>query len=609
MVNFGNGVFDFTSNVSGTANVVSGESTGAIWQNAPIDELRKQMSLIITQSGVSAPYSIPASYFVFKASGGYFARSMISGYIQFSDSNSVDPVMNNAINTMTSGMVQDPSFNVWSGSPGGLIAVGPGIFNVKSAIILKSRITINGAGRDSTIFQWQSGLVLDNVNQIMMKSNSWERLNASASGGTSAGSGFVLIPTMYGGEDQVALTNFAIDGNRNTISGQLISANVSSAAGQSGTYGHGIAYYGMKLFIDNVIVRYCIGAGIINMWVSNDTSLASNQPFPLELADLPEHLIFRTRAITNGLQGFMVRAASRIRDVWAFGNGEAGLEQQTSAIYGSYLDLRDWNFFGNATNYTSYDPRAYSVKFGGAGHADGGLDSGTKNGDGIRFGGSGYAAVAGASGYIPVTTSTIIANNLTVGSNHATLVVAAANNMIEAKQFGPQAPGGAQSGAVMCKILASDNTIFLTSMFNNVSGAIICQLGQDANDPYQYGPQSGAILRPGETIIRIDSFINQAVLQFTSGCPANNIQIRAVSRSGQVVIISGDICIDRTQNNVTVVGGSGLGYNSFTPLVTTSGITTTAPAAGGAQALPATPAGYIDVWISGKSAPNLIPFY
>ena len=364
MVNFGNGVFDFTSNVSGTANVVSGESTGAIWQNAPIDELRKQMSLIITQSGVSAPYAMPASYFVFQASGGYFARSMISGYIQFSNSNSVDPVMSGCISAMTSGQTQGNNIgqqNVyWSGG-GGIIAVGPGNFQVKSAIILKSNIKIIGGGRYSTQFQWASGVSLNNVNQVMFKSSTWDSLSTAGSGKTN----LQLIQADYG----VILQGFDIDGNRYTVSGTTSTNPTPGVTSR----GHGIAFYGGGLQLIDIGVHHCDGAGVIiqnGSLISAHVFVDSNVSGSYEQAKLNENHITNCVINDNGRHGLVVRAIVNVDRLWTFYNGEPGIDVQGCGFFGGqnsrFRGL--WCFFdsvnhGGQTTQT-YDPDGFEVRMG-----------------------------------------------------------------------------------------------------------------------------------------------------------------------------------------------------------------------------------------------------
>ena len=364
MVNFGNGVFDFTSNVSGTANVVSGESTGAQYQLAPIDALRNRVAVLeaTNTSGVIAHNALPVSYYVFQASGGYYARSSISGHIEFSDPNSIDPVMNSGMAAMISGAINPTSGNyidLWISGLGGTIFVGPGVHQVRSSIIIQPLTTIQGCGNLATTFQWASGLVVDNANSTIMKSSMWESRHWQASGAV-ASSGVITLRQRQQHDLGIVLRDFQIDGRRPTISGQLTS---TLALPGVASWGHGLALYAWDVDIDNVSVHHCAGAGIILQQYPNTNFGVQSVGHYDFTSDF--RLI---HSFENAQQGMVIRGLTAIDHYHSYSNGEAGMDVQYCGYYAGIIYATKLQMFQDAVNHgsgggpTAYDASGFEMR-------------------------------------------------------------------------------------------------------------------------------------------------------------------------------------------------------------------------------------------------------
>jgi hypothetical protein len=306
------------------------------------------------------------------------ARMNRTGTI-YSHATNADVVMQSVIDDLSSGSTVGSSsspvpgagdnLNLWTGGYYGAIFVGPGTYFVHTAIILKSNITIDGSGAWSTVFTFPNSLNLGTNAQDIFKSSQWDS--------KSIGGGTLTTAQLAQGDTGVRLRNFAIYGNaRNqnlggpgTATSNTATTTVVGGKEQAGTdsWGHGIAYYGYDLLIDNVLVHGCPGAGIIiqcpNAQLGSYVPAGSGQFNQISR-------ILNVTSWGNGRQGLLLRCPFYVDRYWSYGNGEAGIDIQNCAYFGAAGWISNIEIFFDGQNHggqatVTYDPLGFEMRLTG----------------------------------------------------------------------------------------------------------------------------------------------------------------------------------------------------------------------------------------------------
>lgn len=352
MVNIGQGIFDYTSNVSGTANVNVGEDTGSEYQNAPISALRTLLLGVTTNAG--------GEFYVYTDGTTYFARNNLTGAIE-KTSTHADIVLQYAIDTLFAGSALGTSGhfrNIWTGGKYGRINVGPGIYNIYTAVILKSRISIYGSGRLNTRFKLADNLApgINNNSLDVFKSKGWDVGSISST--------FQSNPSTQPGDFDITVACCTIDGNKannpipSTNTATTTFVNSVETAGTD-SWGHGLAYFGYGLTCYDIEFKDCNGAGLIIQ--NSSTDIADEGTF---LWNYIHHCDFNL----NGRQGLLMRHFQMfVHDINCASNGEAGIDSQYCDYWSGAGILTDYNSYYNGTNHgnissTIYDPNGYDVR-------------------------------------------------------------------------------------------------------------------------------------------------------------------------------------------------------------------------------------------------------
>ena len=484
------------------------------------------------------------------------ARNGRTGDIDFTDPNYIDAVINCAINHLSAGSVQDPIFKTWSGN-GGFIFVGPGTFIVESAIILKSNIMIQGSGRWSTIFKWKDNNVLNNSNQTVMKSSLWDKY--STAGGT------VSLQELNSGDTGVRLLHFAIDGNRLKNIG-----TTSSSTPGAVTWGHGLAYYGYDLFLQDIFIHHCPSVGLLTQafygW-SYDVEQGPGDPLGAHQGErLGQNTILDIVCWRNGQQGYLCRSNSIVRGLWTYKNDAAGLDVQVCG----YFDGAPSTFSGlwcflDGWAYTAYDQLGFEVRLCGTVNTlrDSTIE-GSRAGDSVVLGirgaptistnytlvGSSYNNISGLYMDYPKFSSIRI-------NNGASNIQAEVNGPDAATPF-PGDPGIAFNNSVGVSVLTPGNDLEL--FLHNFTGAtqIALQVG-NGPDGFNGNEVSG-------NMIRLRGYDNATNIRWANSANINNMITAQIvtfgirqGRSEQLTVSGSDI----NPSNKILIQGAGYSANPY----------------------------------------------
>lgn len=320
-------------------------------------------------------FNVPYDYYIFidpDDSNKIKARNGRTGAIDYSDSTNADVVINGAINSLSANSTQTASAGanqyLWTGGQYGTIFVGPGTFNVSNSIILKSNITIRGSGPWATVFKLIAQHA-DNSNSIVMKSSQWDTLSAPNT---------PTATQQQQGDKGVRLMHFAIDGNRinnqSTVTTVQTTQMVIGVETVTQSWGHGIAFYGAGLYIQDLWVQFCRGAGIVvEDGAQNLGGITGTSPTAVETHGDPWCAKIRDIYVRgNDQQGILVRGPlTSIKGVTTAYNGEGGIDVQTSQYFAGALgELSDGILFLDCNNHvndamTTYNPRLFELRLTG----------------------------------------------------------------------------------------------------------------------------------------------------------------------------------------------------------------------------------------------------
>jgi len=261
------------------------------------------------------------------------------------------------------------NINLWTGGKYGAIFVGPGIYKFYTAVILKSNILIAGAGAWSTVFTFPDTLNLGTNAQDIFKSSQWDA--------KSIGGGTLTQAQLDQGDTGVRLRDFQIYGNaRNQAYGLPGTPNVNTATTtvvggkeQAGTdsWGHGIAYYGSDLELNNLLIHGCSGAGVIIQ--NNGAHLGSYVPSGSGQYNQTSRVL-NVVSWGNGRQGLLLRCPFYVDRYWSYGNGEAGIDVQNSAYFGAAGWFGNMEMFYDGQNHgnqstVTYDALGFEMRLTG----------------------------------------------------------------------------------------------------------------------------------------------------------------------------------------------------------------------------------------------------
>jgi len=318
-------------------------------------------------------FNSPPQMYVFidPDDGLYKARDGKTGAIISSHATNADVPLQAAIDALYAGStvsLTGADKYIAVGGRYGVIAVGPGIFYLHNNVILRTKISIIGAGRWATIFKWPDSLLLRNNNQNMFASAGWK----TGQGKLALGSGY---PEDFG----VRLSGFTIDGNKANNAIPAANTNPTLVVGgvetvQNNSWGHGIAYYGYDLWCEDLFIRHCPGCGII---IQGGNGGFNGVP------DTNPGLshIFKCNCDNNGMQGMCIREWTYIDHFISSGNGEAGLDfQSDSGNFSGSGWVTNCNIYGDGNNHgvggpwysggsgsSVYDPLAFEMRVTGGG--------------------------------------------------------------------------------------------------------------------------------------------------------------------------------------------------------------------------------------------------
>jgi len=522
-------------------------------------------------------FNTPYAYYIFidvDDGNKYKCRDNRTGAIVRTHATNADDVLQYAIDQLSTG--SNPSSDLWSGGKYGAIWVGPGVYNLYQYVILRSHITIDCAGSWATTFTMPDNLYNGghNNNTIgIFKSSTWD-VNSIVAGGSVSGDNGVRLRNcrIYGNWKN----NLIPDVNTATTTVTSVGPPLVETAGTD-SWGHGIAYFGNNLVLDNVIVHGCPGAGII-VQSGNSTAItvSGGYPYPTNAgtgtgAYDTVHYITNCRSFANGRQGFLIRAPVYVSNFWAFFNGEAGIDIQRSAnFYGSgwiegieiFMDGFRHGLTAYGGNQTTYDPLGFEMRVGGSTWlSDSWIEAPNCVGDNLMIGANDGRS-AGSTGYNIWGNGALTASNLVFDYPRSSAIMLGANagtTRIREAYVIAIAGAGAINNVTPLSVLGNNADIELTW-----TGFV------DTGSMTTNGVVIGTQTPPSPTVgfawgnrLVLNSINNTYVIDNQNATNHNAIIATMINLTGGATksfVKPGGIALDTTAStyDVNIVGGSGL---------------------------------------------------